>query len=294
MSSVDREPSSDSDLARRRNFSVRLTQPLYEQLEQLGKGRGESMNKLVGSAVATLVGQPELAPTAGAADVNAQIARDAVRQGPEAIGPLKGIAKHANNRDQVALACVLWAAAARLVAATDGLEEASQELAHSAAVAEASNHLELAVALYEEALRLDPHNLDATNRLGQRLHHLAQKHHDDVDRYREAERLLARVTFVDNHAKLFHGWSALHLARADGDRDLEDHALAEITEALKSWAFGQRADQERTSWLRHVRRLLSADLDERAEALVEFANRNARWTPISDKDVHPPGAETHP
>src|SRR5262249_50660958 len=142
-----------------------------------------------------------------------------------------------------------------------------------------------AVALWEEALRLDPNNLDAANRLGQPLHHLAQVENDNVARYREAERHLARVTFVDNHAKLFHGWSAPLPARADGDVDRADRALGEIEEALKGWAFGQPNGQERLSWLRQIRRLQSVAPPERVAGLVSFANRNARWQPIADEDV---------
>lgn len=260
---------------------MRLPEELYGRLEALADRTGESMNKLIGTAVALLVKSPDLAPSAVASDINSQIARDALRQGPEAIAPLKGIAKHASNRDQIALACVLWAAAARLVAETQGAAAASQELGHSAVVAEKSNRVELAVALYEEALRLDPNNLDAANRLGQRLHHLAQQHGDDIDRYRQAEQHLSRVTFVDDHAKLFHGWAALHVARADGDRLAEERAVAEIDEALKRWAFGQRDGAERSSWLRQVERLRTVGETDRAQALVEFANRNARWDPIA-------------
>jgi len=278
---VARDAETDQpELRPRRNFSVRLPEELYGQLEALADRTGESMNKLIGTAVALLVKSPDLAPSAVASDINSQIARDALRQGPEAIAPLKGIAKHASNRDQIALACVLWAAAARLVAAEQGPAAASQELGHSAVVAEKSNRVELAVALYEEALRLDPNNLEAANRLGQRLHHLAQQHGDDIERYRQAEQHLARVTFVDDHAKLFHGWAALHVARADADHLTEERAIAEIDEALKRWAFGQRDGSERASWLRQVERLRTVGLTDRADALVEFANRNARWDPI--------------
>lgn len=277
-----RHPQSDeSELRPRRNFSVRLPEELYGRLEALAERTGESMNKLVGTAVALLVKSPDLAPSAVASDINSQIARDALRQGPEAIAPLKGIAKHASNRDQIALACVLWAAAARLIASTDGPAAASQELGHSAVVAETSNRVELAVALYEEALRLDPNNLEVANRLGQRLHHLAQQNGDNIERYRQAEQHLARVTFVDDHAKLFHGWAALHVARADGDHLAEERALGEIDEALKRWAFGKRDGSERSSWLRQIERLRAIGLAGKAQALVEFANQNARWDPIS-------------
>jgi tetratricopeptide (TPR) repeat protein len=268
----------------RRNFSLRLPEALFEQLRTLSERRGESMNNLVGAAVATLVDRPDIAPSPLAGDIGPQIARDGVRMGPEAIGPLKGIAKHASNRGQIALASVVWAAAARLILEQDGPEQASLELSHSAAVADSANHFELAVALYEEALRVDPNNLEAVSRLGQRLHHLAQQN-DDLERYREAERHLARVTFLDNHAKLFHGWSQLFVARAEQDRYREEQAVAEVEEALKSWAFGEPSGQERLSWLRQLRRLYSAGLGGRAKALVEFANRNARWGAIDDVEV---------
>lgn len=285
VSQVDHQASAP-ELGQRRNFSIRLPASLYQQLEALSERTGESMNKLIGNAVAVLVKRPDLAPTEVGNDINAQIARDAVRQGLEAIGPLKGIAKHASNRDQVALACVLWAAAARLVQQADGPERAAEELNHSAQVAEASNRIELAIALYEEALKLDPNNLEAENRLGQRLHHLASQHGDDIERYREAERHLSRVTFVDNHAKLFHGWSALYVAKADSHPYRRDHALGAIDDALKSWAFGQRSGTERPKWLRQVRRLADAGHHDRAAALVEFANRNAKWDTIHDAELN--------
>jgi len=279
------QDAADVELAARRNFSVRLPEPLSAQLQALSEHRGVSMNSLIGEAVATLVARPDYAPSGVVGDIGPKIAKDAVRIGSEAIGPLKGIAKHVSNRGQTALACVLWAAAARLVAASSGEGAASVEFAHSAAVAEKDNHFELALALYGEALRLDPNNLEAVNRLGQRLHHLAQLENDNVDRYREAERHLARVTFLDNHAKLFHGWSAFHAARADKDAYREGQALGEIEEALKGWAFGQTNGQARLSWLRQVRRLHSAGLPDRANSLLVFANRNARWAPVSEGDL---------
>lgn len=135
------------------------------------------MNELVGRAIADMLGRPDLAPVRTAEDISSQIARDAIRSGPEAIGPLKGIARHCANVGQPALAAVLWAAAARLVLVTpeQGPEAAANEFAHTAAVMEESNHFEIAVALWQEALALDPNNLVAANRLGQRLHHLAQR-----------------------------------------------------------------------------------------------------------------------
>lgn len=266
-------------------MSVRLPEELHAELKARGSVAGVAMNELVVQAVAELLDRPDLAPTTGTEDISAQIARDAVRLDGTAIGPLKGIAKHCLNRGQTALAGVLYAAAAREVLAADDAAVAADELAHTASVMEGSNHFEVAVALWEEAVRLDPNNLTAVNRLGQRLHHLAQRSGDDPDRYREAERHLARVTFVDNHAKLFHGWSKLFVARADGDVDAEALGRSAIVEALKHWAFGNRDGNARRGWIRQLRRLVDAGLEAEAEELRDFANRNAGWDRIDPDDV---------
>lgn len=235
------------------------------------------MNDLVCQAVAAELERPDLQLSPKNDDISTPIAQDAVRVGVEAIGPLKGIAKHCMNRNQVALASVLYAAAARLVQQAEGPEAGSQELARTAAVVESANHFELAATLWRQALVLDPNNLTAVNRLGQRLHHQAHQASDDVERYREAEALLARVTFMDNYAKLFHGWSSLLVSRSDGDVEGESRARAEIVEALKHWAFGQRDGNSRRGWMRHIRRLHEQGLAEIADELVEFANRNSEW-----------------
>jgi len=261
----------------RRNFSVRMPEELYARLESLAETRGESMNKLVATAVAVLVERDDLAPLAAGADIHPKIARDAIRQGPEAIAPLKGIAKHASNRDQMALAAVCWAAAARLVTAQQGATAGSQELAHSAAMLARTNFRELTIALYEEAVTLDPHNLDAVNRLGQLLHHAAQAASDDVERYREAASLLARVTFVDDRARLFHGWATLHIARAEGDELAVTRSISEIDEAMRRWAFAARDPKERASWERQVERLRDLGYLSEADALVSFGGQHSRW-----------------
>ena len=262
----------------RRNFSVRLPPGLYEKISDL-KGSGRSMNDLICDAVANYVASPELSPL-GASDINTQIACDGVQIGPEAIPALKGIAKHCSNKDQVALACVLWVAAARLVRDQSGAAAAAQELHHSAQTAEASKRFEVAVSLWRQALRLDPNLLEAENRLGQRLHHQASRAGDDIEQYREAERRLSRVTFVDNHAKLFHGWSLLFVAKADDDPYRKQQALTEIDEALKAWAFGQRQPGERERWFRQLRRLHQLGFETQAAGLIEFANRNSSWAPL--------------
>ncbi|MGH2365291.1 MAG: ribbon-helix-helix protein, CopG family [Chloroflexota bacterium] len=279
------------DLSGRRNFSVRLPERLYEELDSMARGQGVSMNWLIGQAVASLVGHPEFSPVSTTADIDSKIARDSVRQDPDQqpspIGALKGIAKYLSNRGEIALACVLWAAAARLVNAqrNGGPEKASVELAHSAAVAEGANHQELAVALFEEALRLDPNNLEATNRLGQLLHHLAQQRGDDIERYREAEEQLARVAFLDDRAMLFHGWASFYIARSERDATGEKQATAEIQRALERWAFQNPNDQERVSWLRQVRRLADVGLRSQADELIDFASRNARWRKVEREEI---------
>jgi tetratricopeptide (TPR) repeat protein len=273
--------SSDGTGTGRAAMSVRFPEPLHQELRARAQRDQVPMNELVGIAVAEMLGRPDLTPTRANEDIASQIAQDAVRMGADAIGPLKGIAKHCNNRGETALAAVLYAAAARLVLAGHGPQAASQELAHTAALVEANNHYELAVSLWKEALNLDPHNLGAASRLGQRLHHLAQRAGDDIARYREAEPHLSRVTFMDNYAKLFHGWSAYFVARADGDVEGRHRAQNEIVEALKHWAFGQRDGNSRRSWLRQLRRLIDAGLVAEADELRDFANRNAEWGEVT-------------
>jgi hypothetical protein len=185
----------------------------------------------------------------------------------------------------MALSAVLYAAAARVIAEKDGADAASTELARAGMAAAKSRYYELAVSLYEESLQLNPNNLEAVNRLGQQLHHLAASQGDDLDRYRRATELLARVTFVDNYAKLFHGWSALFVARADADPYAEERAVAEIEEALKHWAFGRRSPDERPRWLRQIRRLVALGLRGNAESLVNFANDNASWRRINVDEI---------
>lgn len=254
-----------------------MPEDLYLQLERASEARGDSMNKLVQQAVAELVQRQDLAPLASGADVHPKIARDAVRQGPEAIAPLKGIAKWAQSRDQMALAAVCWSSAARLVTAQQGPEAGSQELSHSAAVLAQTNFRELTIALYEEAVRVDQNNLEAVNRLGQLLHHSAQAEHDNPDRYREAAAMLSRVIFVDDRARLFHGWSTLFVSRADGDSHGVSRALSEIDEAMRRWAFAARDPRERLGWERQVTRLKEAGYTDRADELTKFAEQHARW-----------------
>jgi len=100
--------------------------------------------------------------------------------------------------------------------------------------------------------------------------------------------LLSRVTFIDNRAKLFHGWSKLHVSRADAGPYGEEAAVREIEEAMKSWAFGQHDAGERDKWLRQLRRL--RQFDEKYEGLTldlaDFAAANGwRPKPITQAEV---------
>jgi hypothetical protein len=278
-------------------MSVRLPEDLHGELKAQSATTGVAMNELVVRAVAQLLERPDLATLTSGSDISSQIARDSIRMDGSAIGPLKGIAKHCVNRGQTALGGVLYAAAAREVLHEDGPQRAAEELSHTAAVMESSNHFELAVGLWQEAVALDTNNLTAVNRLGQRLHHLAQRAGDDIGRYREAERHLARVTFVDNYAKLFHGWSRLFVARADGDVDAEQLGRTEVVDALKHWAFGQRDGNSRRGWIRQVRRLYDTGYEAAAEELRDFANRNADWGAIDSSELQdgsPSPAATEP
>lgn len=272
-------PDLETDeLKSRKTLSLRLSQTLYESLAAT-KAEGQSMNEVICDAIASFVERPDLAPSNLPSDINNQIARDALRMGTEAIPPLKGIANYCSKREQWSLACVLYVAAARLVQVQQGSDAAAAELKHTANLAWANNRKELAIALWTEVLELDPDQLEAANRLGQELHHLASQRGDDIETYRQAERYLKPVVY-DNRARLFHGWSTYFVELADSHSDSADRALEQVVESLKSWAFGSRKAEDRKSWLYQVQRLARVDR-ERARKLVEFANRNANWAPVS-------------
>lgn len=281
--------AASEDQAPRGAFSVRLPPALYRELRHHADQHGTSMNNVIADALAGHLGRADLAPTSVPKDIDTRIAADAVADSDRTVGALKGIAKHLLNLGQVALSAVVYSAAARVIAATpEGEAAASRELAFTADQVQRHNYLELAVALYEECLRRDPNNLEAVNRLGQLLHHLGQRAGDDLERYRRASELLARVTFIDNRAKLFHGWTKLHVCRSEVDRYGEDAAVREIEEAMKAWAFGQHDAAERDRWLRQLRRLI--DFDEKYSALahdlIEFGAANGwRAKPVTKDDL---------
>jgi len=269
-------------------FSVRLPPALYGGLRTRANETGTSMNSLISEAVAALLERADLSRSTEPADIDSRIAADAVRESDQTIGALKGIGKHLLDRGQVALAAVVFGAAARVVAEREDESTASRELSFTAEQAQRHNYLELAASIFEESLRRDPNNLEAVNRLGQLMHHLAQRANDDIDRYRRAEELLSRVTFVDNRAKLFHGWSQLYVARNDSDRYAEEVALRDINEAMRHWAFGQHDGHERQRWMRQLQRLvrLDAKYESAANELIDFAAAQAwRGRPVTHAEV---------
>jgi hypothetical protein len=99
----------------------------------------------------------------------------------------------------------------------------------------------------------------------------------NLERYRSAAALLSRVTFIDDRARLYHGWSTLHLARAEGDQHAVTRSLAEIDEAMRRWAFASRDPKERLSWERQLERLRDLGYVSDADELVTFASQHARW-----------------
>lgn len=106
---------------------------------------------------------------------------------------------------------------------------------------------------------------------------MAQADGDNPERYRQAAEFLSRVTFVDDRARLFHGWSTLFVWRSENDTNGVGRALAEIDEALRRWAFASRDPRERSAWERQVKRLTDAGFADRADELTKFAEQHARW-----------------
>ena len=97
------------------------------------------MNSVIGDLIAEAVDKPALATSAAPRDVPIGMARDACRFGPEAIGAMKGVAKQLYERDLIATAAVVYAAAARLISSDPdpergGGERASAELTETAQV----------------------------------------------------------------------------------------------------------------------------------------------------------------
>lgn len=274
-----------------KNISLRLSDELGRELDELAKTRAISMNSVIGDLIAQAVGKPMFAASASPRDIPVGLAQDACRFGPEAIGAMKGVAKQLYERDLVAASAVVYAAAARLIASDPdpergGRDRASAELTETAQRAVEANHLELGILLAREAIlpELNPKNRRARNLLGQWLVRSAQRD-SDISKYRRAAELLSEVMEYDDRARLFYGFAALAVANSEADRTARSAALDHVDKAMRRWAFGNRNPTERRSWLNQLRRLSEYGVDELQESLIEFANENSSWQEVGVDEV---------
>lgn len=273
----------------RRALSVRLSEPLAEKLEAMSEERGLPMNTVISDLIAEAAGVPELAPSSRPRDVQLPIAIDACRFGPSSVGALKGIAKHLSNQNLTALSAVVYTAAARVIAndpdqEQGGNERASSELTTTARLVKSAKNHELSIALLREATALDAKNRVAENLLGQWLVGSAQED-ENIDKYKEAMSLLVNLVEYDSHAELFYGLAVLAIAGFDGDKTARSSGLDTIARALRRWAFGSKDNLERRKWINQLRKLQEHQANHLVQDLVDFANSNAGWDPISMKDI---------
>lgn len=272
-------------------FSVRVPRTLHRRLAERAAHEGCSLNQLVTSVLAEGASvAPVQTPDAVTVDAHEDLAAVAVRSAPQAIGPLKGIAKHLRDRGAVNLACLVYAHAAARVHEAEGAQAASRDLGMAAALARRAGHWMLAEALFRESVRLDPTNLRSLSGLGQLLHH--------HQRHEEAITYLQPAAGVDNHARLFLGWSRLLFGLEHQEDDQVAAGIEALTEALRNWADGNTSDSDRVSWERQLRRLraLGSRFEDEVHQLVEFANAHAGWGVLdADAVVEPSGLdETEP
>lgn len=188
---------------------------------------------------------------------------------------LFGIARHYANLGRLNLACVLYFCAAEQVAQRDP-KEAARNVVRTADLAPTRP---LEVALLRAALRWNPNNDVAKNRLGQLLYWEGQ--------FEEAKSLLESVVDRDNHARLWHGWALLRLAQEQPSRSAITRARGEITAALQTWAFGEGNPEERKKWLNQVGNLAAEgdEFDQCVAELLEYANDNSRWDTVNLESV---------
>jgi tetratricopeptide (TPR) repeat protein len=254
-------------------FAARLPRDLHNALkERAADLGGASMNDVVVAALRTALEGAELAVVGTSGDFgDARLDLACVAVEGD-IAALKGIARHYENLGRHNLSCVLYAAAARLVASSDPVA-ASRELVTTASQAQRRRRPELAKVLLRTAIDLHPTNLVAQNRLGQLLYFAGD--------FKAAVKYLAPVKERDNHARLFHGWSMLRLALDAGDRVGATRAREEIVAAMETWAFGERDPRARDSWLRQLVELdrLGEDYRQAVDELLRYANENSGWHP---------------
>jgi len=259
-------------------FSVRVPRSLHRRLAARADAERCSLNQLVTAILAEAVGNHAKAPTPGT-DTYEDITADAIATGGDSIGALKGIGTFLRNRGDINLACLIYSfAAERIAAGPGGAQEAAKEFGTAGALARRERRMRLAETLWRESLRRDYTNIRSRSSLGQLVQHQG--------RYEEAVGFLEPVADVDGYARLFLGWSRLQLGLADGNDDLVNAGLTDVTAALRRWsAYASRA--ERSSWLRQVRRLylLGPRFHEEIDQLVSFANSNANWPKVLSKEV---------
>lgn len=279
----------------RKALSIRLPDAIADELERMAKASGQSMNSTVANLIATAADLPPVAMSTRG-DVNREIALDACRLDAKAIGALIGIGRWLYSRGEPLGAAVVWTAAARAVESNPdpelgGAENASDQLARSAVQLAKAKELDMAIQLGRQSIALNSNNRRAANRLGQWLVARGQREtargmRDEARRdFEEALGLLRDLVDYDSHAELFAGLAGMELAIARADATARTRAADDIVKALRRWSFGARSPEDRTSWLRQVRRLVDYGERESAEKLVDFANANSEWGPIDPAEL---------
>jgi antitoxin HicB len=281
------EPRRQDDELFSGRFSVRVPRSLHRRLSLRAEAEGASLNQLIGVLLAQSIQneptdrpvEPSQQPAADARrDIREDIAADAVPATRSSIGALKGIATFFRDRGDINAASLLFAFAADRIATTESAEAASNDLGVTAALARRHGRSHLAEALWRESLRRNPSNLRSSSTLGQLLHHQG--------RYREAASYLELPSGIDNYALLFLGWSLFLDGRESSDELTMQRGRMCLVKALQNWSYQNRDSAQRESWLRHVRRLgRIPELHEEVEALTSFANANAGWPKIVDREV---------
>ncbi len=259
-------------------FSLRVPRSLHRRLALRAEAEGCSVNQLVVSILSASVDAPVHSATS-ADDIREDITADAVAEGPQSIGALKGIATHLRNRGEINAACLLYALAGeRIALGPGGAQQAARELGTAGALARREKRMKLAESLWRGSLRRDYTNIRSRSSLGQLLHHQG--------RYEDAVEFLEPVADVDEYARLFLGWSRLQLGLSGGRNDMVEDGLANVVSALRRWSvYGNRST--RSAWLRQTRRLWSLGPQFRSEIeqLISFANANANWPPVTPEEV---------
>lgn len=268
----------DSDDAGVTQMTVRIPPALHAQLTKRKESTGEPLNKMVVDAVAQLIDRPDLALRESAPAVPPAIAVDAIREGPAQIGALKGIGKRLIDGGQVAHGAIIYAAAARLVGQGRGGRAAeARELTRTGVLADQLGQKEVATALFEEAVRADDSELEASSRLGQQLHHQAQRS-GDIEGFRRAATLLEKPAEVDDIALLFWAWCEIYVGQSDEDTARAKRGLENLERAMKKWAYRASDTREQTKWMRQLERLDDVPGGTQLKLdLLAFAKANSRW-----------------